>query len=149
MAKIDVGTKVFASGQDGRYEVLAIEDGQAKLKMLANSKETGEPVEINHIIDVPLSSLTILPEGVIAVKVKIWEAFGHVEIKEERGVALEDIKLYFTTDGRNFTVVVSWGFDQDYSSRKSRVDLTQLAPTLRASKSGKVFVGEKTGIVAQ
>lgn len=81
------------------------------------------------------------------MKLQIWEAFGEVEIKEEQGMALEDIKLYFTADSRNFTVVVSWEFDQDYGSRKSRVDLTELAATLRASKSGKVFVGEKTGII--
>ena len=60
MAEIMVGTKVFASGHTGRFEVLDIKGSFARIKLLANKKDTGEPVELNYAIEVPISTLTVI-----------------------------------------------------------------------------------------
>lgn len=60
--ELQVGLMVSASGQDGRFEVLEIKDHTARIRLLANKKETGEAVELDHIIEVPISVLTPLEE---------------------------------------------------------------------------------------
>ena len=60
--EVQVGLSVSASGQDGRFEVLEIKGHVARIKLLANKKDTGEPVELNYIIEVPISALTALEE---------------------------------------------------------------------------------------
>lgn len=56
MKEITVGTKVVANGH--RFEVVAIKGSFAKVKLLANKKDTGEPVDLNYTEEIPLTSLT-------------------------------------------------------------------------------------------
>lgn len=58
--ELQVGLMVSASGQDGRFEVVEIKDHTARIRLLANKKDTGEAVELNYIIEVPISALTAL-----------------------------------------------------------------------------------------
>jgi hypothetical protein len=60
--EVQVGLRVSASGQHGRFEVLEIKDDIARIKLVGNKKDTGEPVELNYIIEVPISALTALEE---------------------------------------------------------------------------------------
>jgi hypothetical protein len=62
LREIQVGLIVSASGQDGRFEIVEIKDHTARIRLLANKKDTGEPVELNYIIEVPISALTALEE---------------------------------------------------------------------------------------
>ena len=58
MKNIMVGTRVLARGHDGRFEVVGINGSMAKIKLLANKKDTGEAVDINYVQEVPISTLT-------------------------------------------------------------------------------------------
>lgn len=60
--EVQVGLSVLASGQDGRFEVVEIKGHVARIRLLANKKDTGEPVELNYIIEVPISALIPLEE---------------------------------------------------------------------------------------
>ena len=60
--ELQVSLMVSASGENGRFEVLEIKDHTARIRLLGNNKDTGEPVELNHIIEVPISVLTPLEE---------------------------------------------------------------------------------------
>jgi hypothetical protein len=60
--ELQVSLMVSASGQDGRFEVVEIKDHTARIRLLGNKKDTGEPVELNHIIEVPILVLTPLEE---------------------------------------------------------------------------------------
>jgi hypothetical protein len=91
MASLKVGDQVAALGQSGRFEIMEIKGSIAKLKLLANKVDTGEPVELNYKIDVPISALMHLHtnEGgaeqtmvVVNLKVhqvaRIEDAFGRI-----------------------------------------------------------------------
>jgi hypothetical protein len=58
LRELQVGLRVSASGQDGRFEVWELKEHVARIKLLANKKDTGEPVDLNYIIEVPISALT-------------------------------------------------------------------------------------------
>lgn len=60
--ELQVGLMVSVSGQNGRFEVLEIKDHTARIRLLANKKDTGEPVELNYVIEVPISALIPLEE---------------------------------------------------------------------------------------
>ena len=81
--------------------------------------------------------------GIDAVKQKLAPTFGSVKITEQAGLGTEPTKLYFSADGRHFTVSVCWQFDQDYASGQLKVDLDQLGDFLRTSKNGNVIVTSK------
>ena len=91
MAGLKVGDQVAALGQNGRFEIVEIKGSTAKLKLLANRVDTGEAVELNYKIDVPISTLMHLHtnEGVaeqtmvvLNLKVhqvaRIEDAFGRI-----------------------------------------------------------------------
>jgi hypothetical protein len=58
--ELQVSLMVSASGQDGSFEVVEIKDYTARIRLLCNKKDKGEPVELKHIIEVPISVLTPL-----------------------------------------------------------------------------------------
>ncbi len=70
MAAIQVGTKVFATGQNGRFQVVEIKGNWAKIKLLANKKDTGEPVDLKYTVEVPISTLTVLEASGFGQSVK-------------------------------------------------------------------------------
>ena len=58
--ELQVGLMVSASGQDGRFEIMEIKEHVARIRLLANKKDTGEPVDLKYTIEVPISALTAL-----------------------------------------------------------------------------------------
>ena len=58
MAEIEVGAQVVAMGHSGRFEVVEIKVQKAKIKLLANKIQAGEPVELSYFLEVPVSTLT-------------------------------------------------------------------------------------------
>jgi hypothetical protein len=61
MHYILVGSHVSAQGHDGRYEVLEINEGTARLRLLGNDKQTSGPVEPNSRLErIPVSTLSLL-----------------------------------------------------------------------------------------
>jgi len=63
MMDIKIGTHVAAIGHSGRFEVVEIKGARAKIKLLANKKDSGEPVELNYIEEVPISILSAYKEN--------------------------------------------------------------------------------------
>ena len=78
--------------------------------------------------------------GVDAVKAEIARAFGSVPLVEYHDPHTLSTVLGFASEQRNLLVRVSIEFDQDFESGQLAVDLSQLAPTLLSSKSGKALV---------
>ena len=56
-----VGDKVAHGPSAERWRIESIENGDAVIKLLANSKNTGFPVDSNHRLKVPLSALRYTP----------------------------------------------------------------------------------------
>lgn len=62
MDTVEVGDIVHASGHTGRFEVIKLTDNEwANLKLLAQSKIDGTPVDVGYEVPaVPISTLTLL-----------------------------------------------------------------------------------------
>ena len=62
MDTVEVGDIVHAAGHVGRFEVIKLTDNEwANLKLLAQSKVDGTPVDVGYDVPaVPISTLTLL-----------------------------------------------------------------------------------------
>ena len=81
-----------------------------------------------------------MSEGLEVVKDQIVDDFDSPNIREAYDVDSQSTDLYFSAEGRHFSVRVSEEFDRDYGSGQIRVNLRSLGAILRASKEGKAIV---------
>jgi hypothetical protein len=81
-----------------------------------------------------------MSEGLEVVKDQITDEFNSPSIDERYDVDSQSVDLYFSAEGRHFSVRVSEEFDRDYGSGQIRINLRSLGAILRASKEGKAVV---------
>jgi hypothetical protein len=96
-----------------RWEVAAIQGAQAKLKLLAMNKNTGEPIELDppHFETVPVSALVLVESNDINTKLQTLKA----HFQEQTGCAVftewkynySGHRFYFQEkDGRDWLYIV-------------------------------------------
>jgi hypothetical protein len=85
--------------------------------------------------------MTIMADGVNAVKAALVRDFGAVTINEGFDVTTKEIILDFTADaGLDYRVRVSREFDDDYASGQIGISLEGIGDALRSSHNGRLRI---------